>query len=80
MNLNKHYKISEFLKEEFDKLKAGENDKKIKSNFYKQQKHRGKMAKLLLKVEEILLKVDSVNKETVEKLRGLQDEIKKYLT
>ena len=80
MNLNKHYKIAEFLKEEFDKLKADENDKKIKSNFYKQQKYRRKVAKLLLKVEEILLKVDSVNKETVEKLRGLQDEIKKYLT
>ncbi len=40
MNLSKHYKIVEFLEDEFNKLKAEATDNK--SNFYKQKKHINK--------------------------------------
>ena len=77
MNLSKHYKIVEFLEDEFNKLKVETTDNK--SNFYKQKKHINKTTKLLLKVEGILLKVDSLDEKSVEELKKLQCEIKKYL-
>ena len=75
----KHYKIAEFLNDEFNKLKVAENDKKITSNFYKQRRHKDKIAKLLLKIEDFLRKVDTLDDTTVEELKNLQYEIKKHL-
>ncbi len=75
----KHYKIAEFLRDEFNKLKAAENHKKVTLNFYKQRKHKDKIAKLLSKIEDFLRKVDSLDVTTVEELKNLQYEIKNYL-
>ena len=69
--------LVEFLEDEFNKLKVETTDNK--SNFYKQKKHINKTTKLLLKVEGILLKVDSLDEKSVEELKKLQCEIKKYL-
>ena len=79
MTVEKHYKIAEFLRDEFNKLEGAENDKKIKLNFYKQKKHRDKILKLLLKVEDFLLKVDYLDVTIIKELKNLQDEIKNYL-
>ena len=75
----KHYKIAEFLRDEFNKLKVAENDKKITSNFYKQRRHKDKITKLLSKIENFLRKVDSLDGTTVEELKNLQYEIKDHL-
>lgn len=74
----KHYKIAEFLRDEFNKLKVEENDKKITSNFYKQRRHKDKIVKLLSKIENFLRKVDSLDGTTVEELKNLQYEIKDH--
>ena len=75
----KHYKIAEFLRDEFNKLKVAESDNKITSNFYKQSRHKNKIAKLLSKIEDFLRKVDSLDGTTVEELKNLQYEIKNHL-
>lgn len=75
----KHYKIAEFLRDEFNKLKVAENYKKITSTFYKQRRHKDKIAKLLLKIEDFLRKVDSLDSTTVKELKNLQYEIKDHL-
>jgi peptidoglycan hydrolase CwlO-like protein len=79
MILERHYRIAEFLRDEFNKLEDVKNDKKIKSNFYKQRKHRYKIQKLLLKVEDFLFKVDSLDAKTIEELKNLQGDIKDHL-
>lgn len=79
MDLNKHHKVAEFLKGEFYNLKYNADDKKIKTNFYKQRKLKDKIEKLLLKIESIVLKVDSLEEKTTADLKGLQSEIKEYL-
>jgi len=79
IDLNKHYKVAEFLKNEFDNLKNDAEDKKIKTNFYKQKKLKGKIEKLLLKVEGIILKVDSLEEKTMADLKILQSQIKECL-
>ena len=79
MTSEKHYKIAEFLNDEFNKLKVAENDKKITSNFYKQRRHKDKIAKLLSRIEDFLRKVDSLDGTTVEELKNLQYEIKDHL-
>ena len=76
MILNKHYKIVEFLEDEFNKLKAEKNNHK--SNFYKQKNHAKKITRLLLKVEGILLKVESLDNKAVEELKKLRYEIKEH--
>ena len=79
MDLNKHHKIAEFLKDEFHNLRNDADDKKINTNFYKQRKLKGKIEKMLLKVEGILFKVDSLEERTIENLKILQNQIKEYL-
>ncbi len=55
MALERRYnKITDFLREEFDKIKIYEKDKKSKSNPYKQKKLVERTEKLLQKVDSML--------------------------
>ncbi|AIK96239.1 hypothetical protein [Candidatus Odyssella acanthamoebae] len=79
MTFEEHYKIAEFLREEFNKLKVAEKYKKIRLNSYKQNKHKDKVISLLSKLESFLSKVDSLGSKTTKELKNLQSEVSNYL-